>query len=172
MARRNNQKLSFKYFGPYEVLARIGRMAYKLKLPAGSQIHPVLHVSQLKKQVPPDQVISRTPSCNILTDSCFDVQPLAITGTRSIKNGHGFRDQVRVQWTHLPQEVSTWESEAALKHRFPSAPAWGQAALQGEGTATTPGTRRCRCRDIRQALGRLKAKPAQADKHATTPIAT
>jgi hypothetical protein len=42
-----------------------------------------------------------------------------------------------VQWSPLPQSLATWEDLEALRQRFPSAPAWGQASAQGEGTVST-----------------------------------
>ena len=45
-------KLSPRYVGPYKILKRIGKVPYELELPTKlGAVHPVFHVSLLKKCV-------------------------------------------------------------------------------------------------------------------------
>ncbi|XP_074322859.1 uncharacterized protein LOC141659833 [Apium graveolens] len=51
VAVRRFLKLFHNFFGPYQINARVGSIAYKLTLLVGSMVHPVFHVSLLKKKV-------------------------------------------------------------------------------------------------------------------------
>lgn len=42
-------KLNEKYLGPFKVLKRIGELSYELELPSLMRVHPVFHVSKLKR---------------------------------------------------------------------------------------------------------------------------
>jgi hypothetical protein len=45
---RAHQKLCFRYFNPYQIIDRVGQVAYHLAVPASSRIHLVVLVSQLR----------------------------------------------------------------------------------------------------------------------------
>ena len=56
-------KLSPRFVGPFEVLERVGEVAYRIALPlALSGIHNVFHESMLRKNIPdPSHVLSYKP---------------------------------------------------------------------------------------------------------------
>jgi hypothetical protein len=58
LATRSSNKLSFRYFGPFKITDKIGSVAYRLALPDSSSIHPVFHVSQLKKVIAASHQVS------------------------------------------------------------------------------------------------------------------
>jgi hypothetical protein len=49
--QKKDNKLAPRYYGPYNVLYMIRIMAHKLELPPSSHVHPLFHVSYLKKVI-------------------------------------------------------------------------------------------------------------------------
>ena len=80
-AKKDN-KLSPKYYGPYKVLQNIGTMAYKLELPASSRVHPVFHVSCLKKVIGENLPV-QTILPELDEERKIILEPEAVTETRT-----------------------------------------------------------------------------------------
>ncbi|KAF7141723.1 hypothetical protein RHSIM_Rhsim06G0106900 [Rhododendron simsii] len=117
IAFRRNAKLAPKYFGPYQVVQKVGSVAYKLELPH-SKIHPVFHVSLLKKKLGNDVVIqSELPL--IGEDGRIQLEPLAILDRKLVKQNNRPSTKVLVQWSNSIPEDATWENWYDLQQRFP-----------------------------------------------------
>jgi len=129
VARRANHKLAFRYFGPYQILRSINPVAYEVALPSTSRIHPIFHVSQLRKALLPGTLVS----VQLLVVTGQVVTPVKILARRWKRGPHGRKAQVQVQWSDPAVLDITWENEDELRQRFPDATAWGQAISQGEG---------------------------------------
>ena len=132
--RRSSQKLGFKFFGPYLILQRVGPVDYRLQLPPASRIHPVVHVSQLKKGLKSDEEATTTLPISLLQVA---VHPEAVLAERMIRRGSKLVPQFKVRWSGLPASCATWEHVYAIVDSFPSTPAWGQAAAEGGGDVMT-----------------------------------
>jgi hypothetical protein len=87
LGNRSNQKLSYKYFGPYTLLQRVGAVSYKLQLPVGSKIHLVVHVSLMKQALPSNTVVQPDlPSqCHSMSET---TTPLQVLDTNTITSGN------------------------------------------------------------------------------------
>jgi hypothetical protein len=128
-------KLSYKFFGPYTVLDRIGAVAYKLQLPAEAKVHPVFHVSQLKPFVPKyTPVFSELPAVPDLAAAA--VEPEEILERRMVRSGNTAATQIRVKWSGLDDAHATWEDYDLLKLKFPQAELWERDRSQGRDSVT------------------------------------
>ena len=72
-------KLSPRYIGPFPIVARIGRLAYRLDLPHSMKgVHNVFHVSMLRKYLrDPEHHITLEP-VTIEQDLTFEARPVRI----------------------------------------------------------------------------------------------
>jgi hypothetical protein len=108
---RNNAKLAAKYYGPFKILKKIGPVAYLLELPKESKLHPVFHVSVLKKYVgttiPTEAKLLDIPS--------LQIQPFAILEQRVHK---GF-PEILVHWAGYSPVDASWEKKDDFLSRYP-----------------------------------------------------
>ncbi|GJR19464.1 ty3-gypsy retrotransposon protein, partial [Tanacetum coccineum] len=119
LAKRLSNKLAKRYYGPYKVEARVGKVAYRLALPASSKIHPVFHVSILKAFVGSDAVeVAEFPE--ELQDGQPVEQPLTICDTRKVLRNRSPERQVLVQWMGGSPEEATWEWLSEFHAAYPT----------------------------------------------------
>ncbi len=118
-AARRNPKLAARYYGPYEIIGKVGQVAYKLKLPDGALIHPVFHVSLLKPcNSNPVNVSPLLPVTGV--EGQLLAEPERALNRRMSKRGNQAVTEVLVKWTNLPEDSATWEDYWSLKRQFPA----------------------------------------------------
>ncbi|KFK22601.1 hypothetical protein AALP_AAs54367U000800 [Arabis alpina] len=116
LARRANEKLAARYYGPYEVEAKVGPVAYKLRLPPTVKIHHTFHVSQLKAAVGSALVHVTIPP-NLNEEGILEAEPEFVLGDRV--NRETGQEEVLIQWKGLSEEDCTWEWKSVIKAQFP-----------------------------------------------------
>ncbi|GFS42569.1 hypothetical protein Acr_00g0080620 [Actinidia rufa] len=114
-------KLKPRYIGPFEILQRIGTVAYRIALPLElSHVHDVFHVSMLRKYVhDPAHVIHHYP-LNMREDLSYVEKPIEIIDRRDQVLRNKVIPLVRVLWRNHSYEESTWEREDEIRERYPS----------------------------------------------------
>jgi len=109
-----SSKLGPRFFGPYQIVERVGAVAYRLRLPPKARIHDVFHVALLKKYEgdPPGAIVPLPSTLH----GCVIPTPAAVVRAR-LNRG---RWQLLVHWEGRTAADSTWEDIDDFKDRYPA----------------------------------------------------
>ncbi|KAI5324710.1 hypothetical protein L3X38_033783 [Prunus dulcis] len=113
-------KLSPHYIGPYEVVERVGPVAYRLALPPDlSLLHDVFHVSMLRKYIAdPSHVLEEQP-IELQEDLTYVEQPVQILDRKMQVLRSREIPLVKVLWRSHTVEEATWEPEDQMREQYP-----------------------------------------------------
>ena len=113
-------KLSPRFIGPFEILERVGTIAYRLALPPSMLgVHEVFHVSMLRRYTPDPAHVVDWGEIEVDTDGTFEEGPVCIMDSRDQVLRRKTVRLVRVLWQHRGAEESMWEREDMMQATYP-----------------------------------------------------
>ncbi|XP_058068388.1 uncharacterized protein LOC131217467 [Magnolia sinica] len=113
-------KLAPHFIGPFEILDRVGAVAYRLALPTTlASIHNVFHISMLKKYTPDDSHIISWEQIELTDDASYTEEPIRILDHKKQVLQTKTIPLVKVLWSHHGEEEATWEREVKVKEKYP-----------------------------------------------------
>ncbi|WMV32992.1 hypothetical protein MTR67_026377 [Solanum verrucosum] len=118
-------KLSSRYVGPYLILRRLGKVAYELELPNElASVHPVFHVSMLKKCVGDPTSIVPLEGLGVKENLSYEEVPIEILDRQVKKLRNKEVASVKVLWRNHLVQGATWEADmmSQYPYLFPSTP--------------------------------------------------
>ena len=112
-------KLSPRYIGPYEIVGKVGPVAYKLKLPPElSRIHDTFHVSMLRKYIPDPSHVLREQPLQLKENLTYEEEPVQILDRREQVLRNKTILLVKALWRTHTVEEATWEHEEQMKRHY------------------------------------------------------
>ncbi|GJT28579.1 putative reverse transcriptase domain-containing protein [Tanacetum coccineum] len=113
-------ELNPRIVGPFKVLAKVGKVAYKLELPQElSRVHHTFHVSNLKKCYADEPLVMPLEGIHVDDKLQFVEEPVEIM-EREIKRLKRSRiPLVKVRWDSRRGPEFTWEREDSFKQKYP-----------------------------------------------------
>ncbi|XP_042467297.1 uncharacterized protein LOC122050461 [Zingiber officinale] len=113
-------KLAPRYIGPFEILERIGAVAYRLALPPSLLgVHDVFHVSMLRRYVPDSTHVLADIPVPVQPDITYEEVPVRILDRKERQLRNKTIRLVKVGWQHHSDEEATWELEDTIRARYP-----------------------------------------------------
>jgi hypothetical protein len=115
------RKLAPRYVGPYQIIDKSGRVAYKLQLPPElGATFPVFHVSQLKKclRVPEEKVEVR--GIKLESDLAYEEKPMVVLEVKERVTQNRVVKLYKVVWSNHSERDATWERKDYLRDNHPT----------------------------------------------------
>ncbi len=107
-------------WAPFEILERVGAVAYKLTLPPSlSGVHNVFHVSMLRKYIPDMSHVVEVAPLQLREDLTYPEQPVRVVDRREQVLRRRTIPYVKIQWSHHSEREATWELEDEMKEKYP-----------------------------------------------------
>ena len=109
-----------RFIRPFEILERVGAVAYRLALPSSlSSVHDVFHVSMLWRYTPDPAHVVDWGEIDIDTDGTFEEGPVRILDSLDQVLRRKIVRQVKVLRQHRGVEKATWECEDTMRATYP-----------------------------------------------------
>ena len=111
--------INLKFIGPYEVIEKVGPVAYRLALPPElEKIHNVFYVSMLRRyQSDPSHVVS-SETIELRPDLTYEEEPVEILACKVKELRNKKIPLVKVLWRNHKTEEATWESEEMMRQQY------------------------------------------------------
>ncbi|XP_040994295.1 uncharacterized protein LOC121240836 [Juglans microcarpa x Juglans regia] len=115
------EKLSLRYVGLFEVMERVGAIAYRLDLPAKMQeVHNVFHVSYSKKIFGERQpIVMEAGSIRLQANLSYEKWPVHIVDSKEQERRNRKVSLVKVLWNNPAFQEETWEREDSMRTKYP-----------------------------------------------------
>ena len=117
---RKRGKLGPRYIGPYRIITRVGKVAYRLELPDELRsIHNTFHVSQLRKCVRDESAVIPLEDIQIDEKLNYVEKPIALLEwkVKTLRNKE--IKYVKVLWQHRKSSEWTGEPEVEMRAHYP-----------------------------------------------------
>ncbi|GJR01132.1 putative reverse transcriptase domain-containing protein [Tanacetum coccineum] len=113
-------KLAPRYVGPFEILERIGLVAYRLRLPEElNSVHDTFHVSNLKKCLTDANLHVPLDEIKVEKTLHFVEEPVEIMDREIKKLKRRKIALVKVRWNSKCGPEFTWEHEDQIRIKYP-----------------------------------------------------
>nr|GEV12712.1 putative reverse transcriptase domain-containing protein [Tanacetum cinerariifolium] len=113
-------KLNSRFVGPFKVLAKVRKVAYRLELPQKlSRVHHTFHVSNLKKCYADEPLVMPLEGIHIEDKLQFVEEPVEIMEREIKRLKRSWIPLVKVRWNSKRGPEFTWEREDSFKKKYP-----------------------------------------------------